>query len=53
MTVKVVNKFGKEIHKFFNVDEVREYEGYYEIVMEGDLPWCRVYGKKNVILIKY
>jgi len=53
MKVKVVTKLGDVIHEFENVDEVREHDGYYEIVMEDDRPRCKVYGKKNVILINF
>ena len=53
MNVKVLTKYGDEIHKFAHVDEIREAENYYEITMEDDRPWCRVYGKNNVIVIKY
>lgn len=53
MTVKVLTKFGKEVHRFINVDEVREYDSYYEIVKQNDEPWGRVYGKRNVVLVKY
>jgi len=53
MRVSVYTKRGLEIHVFYEVDEIREYTGYYEIVFEGDKPRFKVYGKKNVILIQY
>ena len=54
MKVIVYTKRGEEIHQFDGIDEIREYEGYYEIIPEiEDRPRCRVYGKKNVILIKF
>ena len=53
MKVVVYTKHGRVLHEFKNVDEVREHDHFYELVMEDDRPWCRVYGRENVILIKY
>lgn len=51
MTVIVYTKQGSEIQRFNDIDSVREYHTYYELVPEGDGPRPRIYNIKNVILV--
>ena len=42
---------GKELERFAKIDHVREYEGYYELIPEGDEPRPQIYNKTNVTII--
>jgi len=52
MKLEVYTKYGKALKSFVNVDEIKYFGNYYEITFTNDEPHARIYGVKDVILIK-